>query len=297
MNRCRKKPYHFHKPRNPIFVFCSHRMKGLIRLLIVFIITFIGLQLQAQDMKAALPQFELQIIGKDRVRISWVNPYGADLIQINVQRSYDSLRGYKTVFSTPSPELPENGFIEPYYSGVKTYYRIFYMLSNNAYFFTKVKNTVQPVLNDSVAAQLAKTNDSVTIKTVDTILTRLPYTEFLKFRDSVFTKTKDSLLLLSNDTVLLKPYIYNGPWRASVYLFTDRSGVINLHLPLAKEKTYSLHVFEADAKTPVFTIKRVIEPDLMIDKTNFLHAGWFSFELYEDGKLKERNKLFVQKEF
>ncbi len=274
-------------------------MKGLIRFFIILIITIScsNLYAQQQEVKAALPQFDLQIIGKDRVRISWVNPYGADLIQINVQRSYDSLRGYKTVFSTPSPELPENGFIEPYYPGVKTYYRIFYMLSSNAYFFTKVKNTLPSLLTDSMAAQLAKTNDTVTIKTVDTILARLPYSQFLKFRDSVFTKTKDSLLLLSNDTVLLKPYIYDGPWRASVYFFTDRSGVINLHLPLAKEKTYSLHVFEADAKTPVFSIKRVLEPDLMIDKTNFLHAGWFSFELYEDGKLKERNKLFVQKEF
>lgn len=273
-------------------------MRGFISFAIVFIITFTGSKLQAQqEMKAALPQFSLQIIGKDRVRISWVNPYDADLIQVNVQRSYDGVHNFKTVFSTPSPELPENGFIEPYYPGVKTYYRIFYMLSNNSYFFTKVKNTVPSLIDDSLAAQLAKTNDSVTVKAEDTILTRLPYSQFLKFRDSVFTKTKDSLLLLSSDTVLLKPYIYSGPWRASVYLFADRSGIINLKLPLAKEKAYSLRVFEADNKTPVFTIKRIIEPDLLIDKTNFLHAGWFSFELFEDGKLKERNKLFVQKEF
>ena len=53
----------------------------------------------AQEIKQALPQFGLQIIGKDKVRISWVNPYGEDLIQISVQRSYDSVRGYKTVFS------------------------------------------------------------------------------------------------------------------------------------------------------------------------------------------------------
>ncbi|MDQ2753347.1 MAG: hypothetical protein M3R72_10035, partial [Bacteroidota bacterium] len=145
--------------------------------------------------------------------------------------------------------------------------------------------------------QLAKTNDTVTIKTVDTIVARLPYTSFLKFKDSVYAKTKDSLFLLSNDTVLLKPYIYNGPWRASAYLFTDRSGVINLKLPLAKEKVYSLRVFEPDSRIQVFSIKHITEPELMIDKSNFLHAGWFTFELYEDNKLKERNKLFIQKEF
>ena len=254
-------------------------------------------KLLAQQMKTALPQFSLQIIGNNKVRVSWVNPYGEDLIQINVQRSYDSVHKYKTVFSTPSPELPENGFIEPYYPGVKVYYRIFYMLGNNAYFFTKVKLASPALLDDSVAAQLAATNDSVTIKTTDSIVARLPYSQFLRFKDSVYTHTKDSLLLLSNDTVLLKPYIYNGPWRASVYLFTDRSGIINLKLPLAKEKTYSLHVYEPDDKTQIFYIKHITETELMIDKTNFLHAGWFLFELYEDNKLKERNKLFVQKEF
>ena len=272
-------------------------MRVLVRITVLFIAIIVSSQLSAQQMKQALPQFGLQIIGNDKVRISWVNPYGEDLIQINVQRSYDSVHNYKTVFSTPSPELPENGFIEPYYPGVKVYYRIFYMLSNNAYFFTKVKLASPALLGDSVMAQLAKTKDSVTIKTTDSILTRLPYSQFLKFKDSVYTTTKDSLLLLGNDTVLLKPYIYNGPWHASAYLFTDRSGVINLKLPMVKEKVYSLRVFEADNKTPVFFIKRITEPDLMIDKTNFVHAGWFSFELYEDNKLKERNKLFIQKDF
>ncbi len=272
-------------------------MKAFLKIILVLSLTAGSQKLFAQEMKSALPQFTLKIIGKDKVSISWVNPFGEDLIQINVQRSYDSLRAYKTVFSSPSPELPENGFIEPYYPGVKVYYRIFYMLSSNAYFFSKVKQANPSLLADSIAAQLAATNDTVTIKSEDIIVARLPYSQFLKFKDSVYTQTKDSLLLLSNDTVLLKPYIYNGPWRASLYLFTDRSGVINLKLPQAKEKSYSLRVFEADNKTQVFSVKRITEPDLMIDKANFLHAGWFMFELYEDNKLKERNKVYVQKEF
>ncbi len=267
--------------------------------IIVFLFIVAGSvsSLYAQPLKQALPQFSLQLIGNNKVRISWVNPYGEDLIQINVQRSYDSVHHYKTVFSTPSPELPENGFIEPYFPGVKVYYRIFYMLGNNVYFFSKTKNTAPSLLDDSIAMQLAASNDTVTIKTSDTIVARLPYNLFLKFKDSVYAKTKDSLLLLSNDTVLLKPYIYNGPWRASPYLFTDRSGVVNLKLPFAKEKVYSLHVFEADSRTQIFSIRHITEPELMIDKTNFVHAGWFTFELYEDNKLKERNKLFIQKEF
>ena len=272
-------------------------MKIFIRLsVLLFALAFVS-KASAQQIQPALPQFDLQILGKDKVRISWVNPFGEDLIQINVQRSYDSVRGYKTVFSSPSPELPQNGFVETYYPGVKVYYRIFYMLSSNAYFFAKAKSTAPSLLADSIAAQLAATNDTVTIKTIDTIVARLPYSRFLKFKDSIYAQTKDSLFSLSNDTILLRPYVYNGAWRASVYLFTDRSGVINLKLPQSGEKNYSLRVYEADNRTQIFSIKHITEPELMIDKANFLHAGWFMFEIYEDNRLKERNKLFIQKEF
>jgi len=36
---------------------------------------------------------------------------------------------------------------------------------------------------------------------------------------------------------------------------------------------------------------------LTLDKSNFIHAGWFKFELYEDGQLKEKNKLLIPKDF
>lgn len=273
-------------------------MKRLIRVVIfLLVIDCYGSVLHAQDIKPALPQFSLQILGKDKVRIGWVNPYGEDLIQVNVQRSYDSIRGYKTVFSTPSPELPENGFTEPYYPGVRVYYRIFYMLGSNAYFFSKPKLASPSLLTDSMAQQMAASNDTVTVKTLDSIVTRLPYSLFLKFKDSIYTTTKDSLLLLSNDTILLLPYVYNGAWQASPYFFTDRSGVIDLKLPLAHQKVYSLRVYEADTRKQIFYLKHITEPLLMFDKTNFLHAGWFMFELFEDNKLKERNKLFISKPF
>jgi len=268
--------------------------KRVFVLLLIALCSF--LKLSAQQMKEALPEFAVQVVGKDKIRISWVNPYGEDCIQINVQRSYDSLRSYKTVFSTPSPELPENGFIDNYYDGVKVYYRIFYMLSSNAYFFTKTKRAGLGFIDESLASQLNDA-DTVTIMTADTILARFPYSHFLKFKDSIYINTKDSLLSVGNNTILLKPYIYNGAWRASAYLFTDRAGIINLKLPMAKEKRYSLHVYEGDTRSQIFFIRRITETELMIDKTNFLHAGWFTFELYEDDKLKERNKLYVQKEF
>jgi len=264
--------------------------------LIVCCFSFFYGTAQEQNM-LPLPEFTAQKAGKGKVRIGWVNPYGNDLIQINVQRSYDSLRGYRTMFSTPLPQLQENGFIDNYVEGSKVYYRIFYMLSNNAYFFTKVKKIAPGYIDSSLTSDINKA-DSVSIALQDSIIARLSYPMFLKFRDSIYAKTKDSLLSVGENMAVLHPYIPKaGEWRASQYMFTDRTGELNLKLPDVEQKKYALHVYEEDGKTQLFFLKHITDTDLLINKANFMHAGWFVFELYEDGKLKERNKFYIQKEF
>ena len=44
-------------------------------------------------------------------------------------------------------------------------------------------------------------------------------------------------------------------------------------------------------------LKEVKEKEFKIDKANFYAAGWFKFELYEDGKLIEKNKFKIGSEF
>ena len=47
----------------------------------------------------------------------------------------------------------------------------------------------------------------------------------------------------------------------------------------------------------LFELTEIKDPSLIVDKTNFQHAGWFRFELYDGDQLKEKNKLFIPKEF
>ena len=47
----------------------------------------------------------------------------------------------------------------------------------------------------------------------------------------------------------------------------------------------------------MFELSEIKDPTLIVDKTNFQHAGWFRFELYDGDQLKEKNKLFIPKEF
>ena len=83
-----------------------------------------------------LPDFLAEEAGKNKVRIAWVNPFGDSCIQLMVQTSFDSVRNFKTIFSTESPQLPQNGFIYTLPFQASFYYRIFYVLGNNNYYFT-----------------------------------------------------------------------------------------------------------------------------------------------------------------
>jgi hypothetical protein len=117
-----------------------------------------------------------------------------------------------------------------------------------------------------------------------------------RFRDSVLKKTKDTLTFIGADTVVIKSFVPKEVYKISNYVFTAKDGNINISLPDATTKKYSVKFLELDS-SPVFDIKEIKDIFLIVDKTNFVHSGWFRFELFEDGKLKEKNRFFIPKDF
>jgi hypothetical protein len=308
-----------------------------------------------------LPDFSVRDIGKGKAQISWHNPYNNNCIQLMVQRSYDSLKFFKTIFTAQSPQLPLNGYIDNgLMPNMKTYYRIFYVLSDNNFFFTKSKipgleemitekkvvprniietnkretyadnkteiiikekeDSVEIIeqlpdkkkistdlipsnslnLKNSVAAPAVKPIEKKFIAvykvTKDSFLTRFEMGEYKKFRDSVVNYTKDTLFFLNTSEVLIKPFYVKPVWKPSLFVFTNDKGYVNVQLPLSKQHHFKI-IFIDTSNAVVFEIKHVKEDELILDKANFIHAGWFNFELYEDEKLKEKNKVFISKEF
>jgi hypothetical protein len=133
----------------------------------------------------------------------------------------------------------------------------------------------------------------------DSLLAPLPEKRIRQFRDSILSKTKDTLLFVHNDTILIRPFIpkeVKEVYKISSYVYTSKDGNVSISLPDAPRKKYSVKFYEQDS-SPLLEIKEIKESLLIVDKTNFIHAGWFRFELYEDGKLKEKNRLFIPKEF
>jgi hypothetical protein len=76
----------------------------------------------------------------------------------------------------------------------------------------------------------------------------------------------------------------------------EKDGNVRIVLPDALTKNYNIKFFDINS-LPIFEIKRVKEPMLILEKTNFLQAGWYKFELYQDGVLKEKNKFNIPKDF
>lgn len=270
---------------------------------------FIAGRLFSQD---TLPKFMLTERG-DRVTISWINPFQS-LIQLNVQRSYDSLRNFSTIFSAPSPELPQNGYTDTRPASNRYYYRIFYVLEGGSYFFSKSKRTAgsgstaststeakdapvsRDLTNGAFATVIPGDKRMVTIKIRDSVFRRFSVNAFRSFRDSVLRQTKDTIYAINDTLIGVSPYVMIEAYKASPYVFVNKDGYINIALPLVNEKKYTVRFFEQDG-TALFEIPAVKESPLILEKANFVHSGWFLFELYEDNKLKEKNRLYVPKEF
>ena len=96
--------------------------------------------------------------------------------------------------------------------------------------------------------------------------------------------------------VLENPVIKNPGFVPSFYVYTNRDGYVFINLPDAEKQQYHLKFFEEDY-TLLFEIKNVKQPALTLDKANFHHAGWFNFELYNDDKLVEKHKFYLNKDF
>lgn len=135
-----------------------------------------------------------------------------------------------------------------------------------------------------------------TVKRKDSIIMQVAEKGFKKFRDSMVYKTKDTMAFKNLDTIIIRPFVPKEIYKPSQYVFTDRDGNIVISIPDAARKHYMVKFFEDD-KSVLFDIKQVKESVLIIDKVNFLHSGWFRFELYEEGKLKETHKVFIPKDF
>ncbi|HYJ62615.1 MAG TPA: hypothetical protein VEV62_02645 [Parafilimonas sp.] len=262
------------------------------RIFLVALSVIFYLHLQAQ-------QFAINVSAvNNKVRIEWVNPYRDSVVQLNIQRSWDSVKNFRTIFVPLSPELPQNGYVDETAGYPGMYYRAFYVLANGSFFFTKAKKVTSGLdfTNEVPVEQANDTSFLVTIHDDDSVIAQLSYNGYKHFKDSIINYTRDTLYSLSDADILIRYYNNDIKWIPSTHVFTTSDGYVQIYLADALQNNYKLRVLDENHKQ-LFVIQHITQPQLLLDKTDFMQSGWYYFELFENDKLKERNKFYIPKDF
>ncbi|HVZ55284.1 MAG TPA: hypothetical protein VG870_01385 [Chitinophagaceae bacterium] len=230
------------------------------------LLIFLALRGLAQD---TLPGFSVKNIGSNRIVVSWINRYPV-VKQISIQRSFDSLINYKTILSVPDPMATENGFADLKAPSPRMFYRLFIVFEQGAFVFSPAR---RPVVDSTV---------------------RTPPDQARIDKISLADSAQQAAGLPANPTLNGKNN--PNPFVPSMHVFTYKDGNVRISLPENSGHKYNLKFF-GDDNSLLFEIHDLRETPVLLDKANFYHAGWFHFELYEDGKLIEKNKFYLAKPF
>lgn len=262
-----------------------------IYLLLIAALCFSCSKLSAQEV---LPDFTVKN-NKSKISISWQNEYKKFVKSISIQRSYDSSKSFSSIFTVPDPAEAVNGYFDKNAPYDKMFYRLFIVFDSGEYSFTApqkpdidtrfdLTGTIKKIRdeNNRVKDSIEKANQPVKI---------LPQP---KPRDTSEKNNKPKPLppVIVEEPAPPKKEVITYPSRR---IFTDKDNNVNIVLPDYKTNSYVIKFFEENNKH-LFDLKNINEGFLILEKVNFRHAGWFFFEIYEDGGLFEKNKIYIPKD-
>lgn len=278
-------------------------MKNILRFVFVLTVCITGYYSQAQD---TLPAFTVKN-RNGKVILSWINNYSI-VKQMSIQRSADSLKGFKTILTLPDPSSITNGFLDNNAPNTESFYKLYILLDSGKYVFSKsqkpqkdeppvIVKTEKKIVEAAVAKSTGK-KDTATTKVIKPepaaavieSIAEAPSKSYEIERTKVSSKKKSDGL--KSDTVnMVRPETFTP----SGFIFTNADGNITVVLPIGKKEQFKIRFYD-DKGENIFQVNNIKEHIVTIDKSNFMRAGWYSFELYEDNVLKEKNKVLVPKD-
>lgn len=266
-------------------------MKKQILFTILFIL-FATSYVRAQD---TLPKFTLLNAGNNRIIIGWVNNF-ENVKQISIQRSSDSLTGYKTILTVADPTSPQNGYMDAKAPHDRMFYRIYIMLDKGMYLFSNAKRPLKDTTLSIVKNIVTRVEPD--IGTVPVENNNNPFLPDTVERARPFVIRLDGFPGSTDSVAVPTPVTLKKPaaFVPSLIVYTCRDGYICVRLPDdEKIKKYSIKFFKDDLF--LFELKDLKEREFKLDKANFYQAGWFRFELYEESKLVEKHKFYLERDF
>lgn len=243
-----------------------------------------------------------------RVIISWANPY-SDVVLINIQRSPDSLKNFKTILSVADPGAVTNGFLDNKAPDLKQFYRLYVQREGGKYFFTDpikpTPDTAKPKPKTSTAA--TKTTAPKSTSTPPTDPVQAPNgtgDEESDPRNPNFKPEKNSnqKVKFSNtkspgaDTTKIAQAPVREMKPPPVYIFVNSIGQVIVITPEDKKSLYTVKFVTESNGQPALTLAKIKDSHITLDKTNFHSAGWYKCEIYENEKYRSNLRVFIPKD-
>ena len=108
------------------------------------------------------------------------------------------------------------------------------------------------------------------------------------------TSVEEPSILADEGRDLHKPANISG-FVPSKFVFTGKDNNVIINLANAASQKFSIHFFDENDK-PLFVLNNIKESYLILDKVNFVHAGWFKYHLYNNNILLEKFKFYIPKD-
>jgi hypothetical protein len=267
---------------HPIYKFC---MKIMIRFFFIASFFIAGNIVSAQD---TLPAFTVKH-RSGKVILSWVNNFKV-IKQISIQRSADSLKGFKTILTLPDPSSVTNGFLDNNAPDTMSFYKLYILLDSGKYIFSKTqkpKKDIPLIVKKEKTAVEPATTVSSQKEVEEETFSKTYGPQTIKLANN--KKRSDGLKADSINMIRPENFTPSG------FIFTNPDGNVSIILPKGKTELFTIKFFDSSGDE-LFQINNIKEPTVVVDKSNFMRSGVYYFELYENNILREKNKVIIPKD-
>jgi hypothetical protein len=250
--------------------------------------------------QATLPDFTLKNTD-GKISIFWLNDYKKPVKGISVQRSYDSTKNFFSIVSILNPQNSVNGFTDSTPPYNKMYYRLFVGFDTGVYVLTRSK---RPELNTVVDySRLIQEINALYEKNIQLQEEKLKLQQQLAIALAANAKPKAVVTPVKTKPVAKKPditvvsedIVNQLITYPSKRIFADKDNNIVTRLFNVKANKYVVRFLTEDYKL-LFEIKNPPDDYFVVEKVNFVRAGWYQFEIYKNDYLLEENKFYISAE-
>ncbi len=242
--------------------------------------------------QATLPDFTLKSTdGKNSV--FWLNNYKRPVKGISVQRSYDSTKNFFSIASILNPQNSVNGFTDSLAPYNKMYYRLFVGFDTGIYLLTPSK---KPEVNTVIDyTRLIQEINALYEKNIQLQEDKMRLQKELEIARAAKNKNKPALkksVKKPAATEVSEEIISQVITYPSKRIFTDKDNNVVTKLFNVSANKYVIRFLTEDYKL-LFEIKNPVDDYFVIEKVNFIHGGWYQFEIYKNEFLLEENKFYI----